>query len=240
MAKAIFIDTTVCTGCRGCQVACKQWKGLPAEKTVNHGSYQNPEDLSFTTYKLVRMSEAEIDKKLRWLFFADQCRHCLEPPCLETAGEPTAIYKDKATGAVIYTKVTKDLDTDDIIESCPYHIPRKGPDGSLAKCDLCIDRVSNGRLPACVQTCPTGAMNFGEYKDVRAWAQARLAEVRRKFPNAVLVNPDKVRVIYLTAFEPTTYWEYAIAAHREPEMTRALAMRRMVKPFAGIFARMAG
>ena len=86
MTKAFFIDTTTCTGCRGCQIACKQWKKLPAEKTVNRGSFQNPEDLSFSTYKLVRMSEAEINKKLQWLFFPDQCRHCTEPPCLEAAG----------------------------------------------------------------------------------------------------------------------------------------------------------
>jgi len=237
MAKAFFIDTTVCTGCRGCQVACKQWKKLPAEKTTNRGFYQNPEDLSFTTYKLVRMNEVEIEKKLQWLFFPDQCRHCVEPPCLEAAGEPTAIYKDKATGAVLYTKVTKDLDADAIIGSCPYNIPRKGPDGSLAKCDMCIDRVSNGLFPACVETCPTGAMNFGEYKDMRVWAQARLAEVKRKFPKATLVNADTVRVIYLTAFEPTSYWQYAIAEHREVDITRAVAMRQLFKPFTEFFAR---
>jgi formate dehydrogenase iron-sulfur subunit len=238
MTKAFFIDTTTCTGCRGCQIACKQWKKLPAEKTVNRGSFQNPEDLSFTTYKLVRMSEAEIDKKLQWLFFPDQCRHCTEPPCLEAAGEPTAIYKDKATGAVLYTKVTKDLDADSIIQSCPYNIPRKGPDGSLAKCDMCIDRVSNGLLPACVQTCPTGAMNFGEYKDMRMWAQARLAEVRHKFPKAALLNPDKTRVIYLVAYDPNLYWEYAVASEREIDITRAVAMQRMLSPLRNFFAQL--
>jgi formate dehydrogenase iron-sulfur subunit len=238
MTKAFFIDTTTCTGCRGCQVACKQWKKLPAEKTVNRGSFQNPEDLSFTTYKLVRMSEAEIDKKLQWLFFPDQCRHCTEPPCLEAAGEPTAIYKDKATGAVLYTKVTKDLDADSIIQSCPYNIPRKGPDGSLAKCDMCIDRVSNGLLPACVLTCPTGAMNFGEYKDMRMWAQARLSEVRHRYPKATLLNPDKTRVIYLVAFDPNLYWEYAVASEREIDITRAVAMQRMLSPLRNFFAQL--
>ena len=238
MTKAFFIDTTTCTGCRGCQIACKQWKKLPAEKTVNRGSFQNPADLSFNTYKLVRMNEVEIDKKLQWLFFPDQCRHCIEPPCLEAAGEPTAIYKDKATGAVIYTKVTKDLDADAIIDSCPYNIPRKGPDGSLAKCDMCIDRVSNGLMPACVQTCPTGTMNFGDYKEMRMWAQARLAEVRRRFPKATLVNSDTLRVIYLTAFEPTSYWQYAIAEHRELDITRAVAMRQLFKPFTQFFAQL--
>jgi formate dehydrogenase iron-sulfur subunit len=238
MAKAFFIDTTVCTGCRGCQVACKQWKGLPADKTVNRGSFQNPEDLSFTTFKLVRMSEVEIDKKLQWLFFPDQCRHCIDPPCVEAAGEPTAVFQNKATGAVIYTKVTKELDADAIVDSCPYNIPRKAPDGSLAKCDMCFDRVSNGKLPACVQTCPTGTMNFGEYKDMRVYAQARLAEVKRKFPKATLVNADTVRVIYLTAFEPTAYWQYAIAEQREIDITRAVAMRQLFKPFTELFARL--
>ena len=238
MTKAFFIDTTTCTGCRGCQIACKQWKGLPAEKTVNRGSFQNPEDLSFSTYKLVRMSEAEINKKLQWLFFPDQCRHCVEPPCLESAGEPKAIYKDKATGAVLYTKVTKDLDADSIIQSCPYNIPRKGADGSLAKCDMCIDRVSNGLLPACVKTCPTGAMNFGEYKDMREFARWRLAEVKHRYPQATLLNPDKVRVIYLVAYNPNLYWEFAVASEREFDITRAVAMQQMLSPLRSFFARL--
>jgi formate dehydrogenase iron-sulfur subunit len=238
MAKAFFIDTTVCTACRGCQVAYKQWKGLPAEKTVNRGSFQNPEDLSFTTLKLVRMSEAEIENKLHWLFFPDQCRHCIEPPCLEAAGEPKAIYKDKATGAVLYTKVTKELDTESIIESCPYNIPRKGPDGSLSKCDMCIDRVSNGLQPACVKACPTGAMSFGEYKDMRFWAQARLSELKHKYPKAALLNPDKTRVIYLVAFNPNLYWDYAVASEREFDITRAVAMQRLLSPLRGFFSQL--
>jgi formate dehydrogenase iron-sulfur subunit len=162
----------------------------------------------------------------------------VDPPCLEAAGEPTAVFQNKATGAVIYTKVTKDLDADAIIDSCPYNIPRKAPDGSLTKCDMCFDRVSNGKLPACVQTCPTGTMNFGEYKDMRVYAQARLNEVKHKFPKATLVNADKVRVIYLTAFEPTSYWQYAIAEHREVDITRAVAMRQLFKPFTEFFARL--
>jgi formate dehydrogenase iron-sulfur subunit len=238
MAKAFFIDTTVCTACRGCQVACKQWKGLPAEKTVNRGSFQNPEDLSFTTYKLVRMNEAEIDGKLRWLFFPDQCRHCIEPPCLEAAGEPSAVFRHRATGAVIFTKVTKELDTDSIIDSCPYNIPRKGPDGSLAKCDMCLDRVSHGLLPACVKACPTGTMNFGDYKDMRMYAQARLTEVRHKFPEATLINADSLRVLYLTAFKPHVYWDYAMAEHRAPGVTRAVAMQQLFRPLTRFFAQL--
>ena len=67
--KAFFIDTTLCTGCRGCQIACKQWNQLPATKTENRGSFQNPADLSFYTYKLVRFSEdVGGDGKPVWYF----------------------------------------------------------------------------------------------------------------------------------------------------------------------------
>ncbi|MCP4701112.1 MAG: formate dehydrogenase, partial [Gammaproteobacteria bacterium] len=114
MSKAFFIDTTLCIACRGCQVACKQWHDLPAEKTVNRGTYENPADLSFDTYKLVRMREKAVNKKLGWHFFPEQCRHCTEPPCAETAGDPAAIYIDKATGAVIYTANTAKLEADEI------------------------------------------------------------------------------------------------------------------------------
>ncbi len=109
MTKSIFIDTTICTACRGCQVACKQWHDLPAEKTINEGSYQNPQDLSSSTYKLVRMTEEVVNKRLEWLFFPDQCRHCEDAPCLETAFDEDAIYKDGATGAILYTQNTKKL-----------------------------------------------------------------------------------------------------------------------------------
>jgi hypothetical protein len=67
-------------------VACKQWHDLPAEKTVNQGSYQNPADLSFVTYKLVRFEEVMVGGKLKWLFFPDQCRHCIDPPCVPLDG----------------------------------------------------------------------------------------------------------------------------------------------------------
>jgi formate dehydrogenase iron-sulfur subunit len=230
MSKTFFIDTTVCTACRGCQVACKQWHDLPAEETENRGSYQNPEDLSFVTYKLVRWNEKVIDGKLRWLFFPDQCRHCLEPPCRDTAGAPSAIYTDKATGAVIYTANTKGLNVKEIIESCPYNIPRMSEDGLLAKCDMCIDRVKNGLLPACVKTCPTGAMNFGDRNDMLEMAEKRLKEITPQFPEASLLDPGDVRVVYLVAFEWMNYHDFAVAAGYSRGITRQMALRKMASP----------
>jgi formate dehydrogenase iron-sulfur subunit len=238
MSKSFFIDTTLCTACRGCQVACKEWHDLPANETVNRGSYQNPADLSFDTYKLVRMEDKVIDGQVRWLFFPDQCRHCLEPPCQETAGDPSAIYTDPATGAVIYTAFTKNLDADEIIESCPYNIPRKGPDGILAKCDMCLDRVHNGLLPACVKTCPTGAMNFGDRKEMVELAQKHLTTAKKKFPSSTLLDPDDVRAIYLVNFDSNLYHEFAVASARNYGITRQAALQKMFRPLTGIVSRL--
>ena len=236
MSKSFFVDTTLCTACRGCQVACKQWHDLPAEETENRGSYQNPADLSFNTYKLVRMQEEIVDGGVKWLFFPDQCRHCVEPPCQDTAGEPSAIFTDPSSGAVIYTTNTKSLNADEIIESCPYNIPRKAEDGTLAKCDMCLDRVQNGLQPACVKTCPTGAMNFGEREEMLSLANKQLSMAKMKFPQARLLDPDDVRVIFMVGFDPALYHEYAVAANTAFDITRQAALARMIRPFTRLFA----
>jgi formate dehydrogenase iron-sulfur subunit len=231
MSYAFFVDTTLCTGCRACQVACKQWHDLPAEKTLNRGTFQNPPDLSGDTYKVVRMSEQVIDGKLHWLFFAEQCRHCIEAPCLEAAGEPSAIYKDEATNAIIYTAETRHLAVDDIIDACPYNVPRKGPGGVLVKCDMCNDRVQNGLQPACVKTCPTGAMNFGLRHDILAMAEERWSVVRKDLPQAVLADAQDVSVVYLLVYDPMLYHPYSIASTASPGISRHLALKRMLRPF---------
>src|SRR6056297_548884 len=109
--KAFFIDLSRCTACRGCQVACKQWKNLPAEQTRNVGTHQNPQDLSAKTLKLVRFEERTIDGKLKWLFFPEQCRHCVEPSCMYIANmyAPGSVRKDEKTGAVVFTEASKDI-----------------------------------------------------------------------------------------------------------------------------------
>jgi formate dehydrogenase iron-sulfur subunit len=239
MSKAFLIDTTVCMGCRGCQVACKQWHDLPAEETKNMGTYENPPDLSFNTYKVVKMREEVIDGKLNWLFFPEQCRHCIDAPCLGAADDPEAIYQDKATGAIIYTANTKNLPAAEIVDSCPYNVPRKAEDGTLAKCDSCVDRVHNGLLPACVKTCPTGAMQYGNREEIQEMAKGRLKEARVRFPKARLIDADDVNVLYLVAYDPKLYWEFAMAGVRRREVTRAVALKKMVQPFTRVLSQLA-
>ena len=228
--KSFFVDTTVCMACRACQVACKQWHDLPAEKTENRGNFQNPADLSFVTYKLVRFNEVVVGGKLKWLFFPDQCRHCIEPPCEMTAEDSKAIFRDSTTGAVIYTANTKQVDAQAVIDSCPYNIPRAAKDGTLAKCDMCLDRVENGLLPTCVQTCPTGAMNFGDREEMLALARKRLSEVKKTTPTAQLLDPDDVRVIYLVTEKPNLYHTFAVASNAAFGISRKVALKRLVRP----------
>ena len=230
MGKSFFIDTTLCTACRGCQVACKQWHGLPAEKTVNRGSLQNPADFSFVTYKLVRFEEVVVHGKFKWLFFPDQCRHCLEPPCEMTADDPQAIFRDPATGAVLYTTYTQETDAQAVIDSCPYNVPRAAKDGTLAKCDMCIDRVENGLLPACVKSCPTGVMNFGDREEILAMAKKRLAAVKKNHPRARLLDPEDIRVLYLVTEDPILYHKFAAASPVAFDISRAVALKRLVRP----------
>ena len=104
--KSFLVDLTKCTACRGCQIACKQWKKLPGEKTKNTGSHQNPPDFAFNTLRVVRFSEKEVDGKIQWFFTPDQCRHCLEAPCKTATNDPDAILIDEQTGAVVYTAKT--------------------------------------------------------------------------------------------------------------------------------------
>jgi formate dehydrogenase iron-sulfur subunit len=232
--KGFFIDLTKCTACRGCQVACKQWHKLPAEDTKNWGSYQNPKDLSFITYKLVRMEESLENGKVKdWLFFPDQCRHCIQPPCkmVGDMDDDTAILQEFETGTVMFTNKTKNLFADEIRDSCPYDIPRVNKETNvLSKCDMCFDRVINGKLPACVLSCPTGSMNFGDLDDMKAMAQERLAEVKKIYPNATLGDPNSVRVIYLFQDQPSKFHPRAVASVGPKLYNRKEALAKLFRP----------
>ena len=215
--KSFFVDLTLCTACRGCQVACKQWKKLPAEQTRNLGSHQNPADLSDKTLRLVRFSEKrDAGGRLQWLFFPEQCRHCIEPPCkyMLNMYHYDAVTQDAATGAVVYNENVR-FSRNNRLEPhqiCPYNVPRRNDDtGRWTKCDMCIDRVQEGLKPACVASCPTGTMNFGDREAMLELAQERLAEVKKRWPKAFLADADDVRVIYLCVADADAYHSHVVA-----------------------------
>jgi len=213
--KSFFIDTTRCTACRGCQTACKQWNQNPATKTTQRGTFQNPAELSTSTFKLVRFSDAGTPGEgPKWYFFPDQCRHCVYPPCKMAADKKVkgAVVLDVRTRAIIFNPRVKvsPADFKEIHRACPYNIPRYDEKtGGMAKCTMCIDRVSQGMLPACVKTCPTGAMNFGDRDAMLAMAASRLQAVKKDYKDASLVKPKDVRVIFLVKDDPRKYYRFA-------------------------------
>ena len=150
-----------------------------------------------------------------WNFFPDQCRHCVTPICVDVSdmAVPGALVQDQKTGAVLVTDKAKKLsdgDIADIVNACPYNIPRHDKaKGTIAKCDMCIDRLRAGMQPSCVKTCPTGAMSFGERADMLELGKKRLETVRKEHPKAFLADPDEVNVIYLLAEEAEFYHDHA-------------------------------
>jgi formate dehydrogenase iron-sulfur subunit len=213
--KSFFIDTSRCTGCRGCQVACKQWNQNPGTKTSQRGTYQNPPDLSTATFKLVRFSEATGTRgEQNWYFFPDQCRHCLYPLCKMAADRKAtgAVILDSRTRAVIFNPAVKISPEDfkEVREICPFDIPRYDEkSGGMSKCTMCFDRISEGMLPACVKACPTGTMNFGDRDAILKMAENRLDEVKRVHRRASLIIPESVRTIFLVKDDPEKYYEFA-------------------------------
>ncbi|BDQ33497.1 4Fe-4S dicluster domain-containing protein [Pseudodesulfovibrio portus] len=244
MPKTIFVDTSRCTACRGCQIACKEWHELPANKTTQYkwGSHQNPQDLNPNNYKLVRFSEHLDNGVIRWNFFPDQCRHCELAPCKEMGDLyiEGAIVRDEKTGAVLYTDKTKNFSKEqfeEIRESCPYNIPRRNEKtGVLTKCTMCNDRIHNGMPPACVKVCPTGTMNFGERSDMLKLAEARLAVLKKQYPDARLADPDEVNVIYLLIDKPENYHEFAVAQADLGPMSKKQFLATLARPFKAMKA----
>ena len=234
---AALVDVSKCTACRGCQVACKQWNELPAEKTINVGTYQNPPDLSVTTYTLIRFKEVSENGEIRWNFFKDQCRHCLEPPCKDAADETVkgAITQEK-NGAVLFTEKTRLLNIKEIREACPYDIPRQDPNTKLmAKCTFCADRIANGMIPACIKACPTGALSFGPREEILEMANKRLEEVKKQFPSAKVIDADEVSWIYLL-HQPEAEFQMTVRAKKTRSVT--VARRAFMRPFGALIAGM--
>ncbi len=247
MPKSFLIDTSRCTACRGCQLACKEWHELKPNKTTQYqwGNHQNPQDLNPNNYKVVRFHDRMDDQGIvRWNFFPDQCRHCVAPPCKDMADMTIegAILKDEKTGAVLFTEKTKELSKEDcetVREACPYNIPRRDEEtGLLTKCTMCIGRVRAGMLPACVKVCPTGTMSFGERDVMLKLADERLAIAKKTFPQAMLADAQDVNVIYLLTDEPENYYKFSVAQASPRDLDRKRFLAQMVSPLRRAFTRL--
>ena len=168
--KAILVTPEVCIGCRACQVACKSWNQLPGIKTKNNGTYQNPPDLASAAFNIIRYSEVPSEKNpVRWLFVSRRCMHCDDAGCMKICPSPGALYRTKE-GAVAFDR-DKCIGCKLCVNACPFDVPRYDADGKVTKCHLCFDRIGAGMQPACVKTCPTGALKFGDRAELISTAK---------------------------------------------------------------------
>jgi len=174
--KVKLIDVAKCTGCRGCQLACKQWNGLPAEQTHAAGTYQNPPDLQWNTWTLIRFQEHVNSKgQLKWLFRKDGCMHCTDAACVKVCPSG-ALYRSEM-GTVGIAK-ERCIGCKECVAACPFEIPRHDRrTDKVSKCDLCLSRVRADLLPSCVKACPTGALKFGDKSDMLKLAYRRVKEL---------------------------------------------------------------
>lgn len=209
-----FIDVTKCTGCRACMVACKNWNDLPAEPEEFNG-YQSHEKLTASTWNLVTFTEVDSETSqngFEWLIAPMSCLHCEVAAC-EISCPKEAIYHTPF-GSVL-TDPEKCTGCGICVKSCGFDVMRlgmqmvNGEEKKISmKCTLCTDRLAEGLLPACVNTCSTDAIKFGLREEMMQYAEERLEAVKDRFPNANVYNTEKIgsgAVIYLLADKPAVY-----------------------------------
>ena len=176
---AILYDATKCTACRACQVACKQWNELTAEVTTNRGTYENPPDLSWDTWIKMEFREVGNNGNFSWLFTRRACMHCTDAACVTVCPTKALYYHEM--GFVAYDK-DKCSGCGYCVEACPFEVPRSSSGAitgirTINKCTLCQDRVTNELEPACVKTCPTGALMYGDRAALLAEGKERVASL---------------------------------------------------------------
>jgi formate dehydrogenase iron-sulfur subunit len=198
-----FTDTSVCIGCKACEVACKEWNAVPEDGLLLTGmSYDNSVELSASTWRHVKFIE-QIERPAdpagpgqaaepgasRWLMSSDVCKHCTESACLDVC----------PTGALMRTEFGTVVVQDDVcngcgycVSACPFGvIARSETDGGAHKCTLCYDRIGDGLTPACAKACPTESIQFGPLDELRELAQQRVSDLQESgVPQARLYGAD--------------------------------------------------
>jgi formate dehydrogenase iron-sulfur subunit len=180
--KGFFTDTTLCIGCKACEVACKQWNQLPDDGLFFTGmSYDNTAALGASTWRHVAFIERPVPLSTQdagafsWLFSSDVCKHCARAGCLESC----------PTGAIIRTEFDSVYVQPDIcngcgycVSNCPFGvIDRRPDDGRAWKCTLCYDRLKQDMQPACAKACPTDSIQFGDLDELRQIARTRVNQL---------------------------------------------------------------
>jgi formate dehydrogenase iron-sulfur subunit len=224
---AKLIDVSKCIGCKACQVACNEWNDLRPAMGNFVGAYDNPADLGAESWTVMRFNEhVEEDGRLEWLIRKDGCMHCSDPGCLKACPSPGAIVQ-YANGIVDFIE-EHCIGCGSCVTGCPFDVPRiSKKDGKAYKCTLCSDRVGVGLEPACVKTCPTGAITFGSKEDMLDRAEERLADLReRGYQNAGVYDPKGVG---------GTHVMYVLKHADRPELYSGLPADPHISPLVGLW-----
>ena len=199
--KGLLIDTTLCIGCRGCQVACKQWNRLPAEQTVFSPDMTSPGSLSAATWTHIDFSEVAANTAApAWDFVKRQCMHCDDPACVAVC--PVGAFVRTESGAVVHDEA-KCMGCRYCMLACPYDVPKFEWEKTaplVKKCTLCYDRIVAGLAPICSKTCPTGATKFGGRDALLAEAKERLEARPEKYAPGIYGDDEAggSAVLYLS------------------------------------------
>jgi formate dehydrogenase iron-sulfur subunit len=213
-----FTDTTVCIGCKACQVACHQWNDLPAGHPPRHAlpvltgnSYDNTGSFSDVNWRHVKFIEQFSADRSRaaWLMMSDVCKHCVNAPCLEVCPTGAILRTEFDT---VYINEPACNGCRDCIAACPFGVIHVSPTRNVAqKCTFCYDRLRHGLTPACAQACPTQSILYGPLDELKKRARARVAQLRREGQaEAYLYGADEsvlggLNAFYLLVDRPETY-----------------------------------
>jgi formate dehydrogenase iron-sulfur subunit len=180
-----FTDTTLCIGCKACEVACKEWNDVPADGFDFLGlSYDNTGELSADSWRHVAFVEQVVpdagasEPGLRWLMSSDVCKHCTHAACLDVC--PTgAIFRTEFDTVVVQADVCNGCGY--CVSACPFGvIGQRERDGRAWKCTMCYDRLHGGLEPACAKACPTASIQFGPLDELRLRARDRVEELHER------------------------------------------------------------
>ncbi len=177
-AYGFFTDTSVCIGCKACEVACKEWNQLPGHEPAFGDGYDNTGVLDAENWRHVQFIDRVPDEASTagqgkaWLMMSDVCKHCTHASCLEVCPTGAIIRTEFDT---VYIQPSVCNGCRDCIAACPYGVIEMDKNKGVAqKCTLCYDRLQGGLEPACAKACPTQSIQFGPVIELRQRAEERV------------------------------------------------------------------
>jgi formate dehydrogenase iron-sulfur subunit len=219
-----YTDTTVCIGCKACQVACHQWNDLPAARgpsryhlpVLSGNSYDNTVSLSDVNWRHVKFIEQFSDDPNRsqqaaWLMMSDVCKHCVDAPCLEVCPTGAILRTEFDT---VYINEPACNGCRDCVSACPFGVIHMSEDPLklvAQKCTFCYDRLKHNLTPACAQACPTQSIRFGKVSELRQQAKTRVEQLKAQgVSKAQLYGADEkvlggLNAFYLLVDKPEVY-----------------------------------